>query len=305
MQPWVRARNFSFTIRSSSEWKEIAAARPPGASTAGSASSHAARAPSSSFTAMRSAWKVRVAGGSCAARPCAGSRPRRPRRARRCRAARRASTAALHRARDGPREGLLAVLAQDARELALVDPAEQVAQRLALVAHPHVERARAREGEAARRPRRAAGDETPRSTSAPSTAARPSAASTFFASRKSARTARNASPKRASRALAAASARGSLSMPITLAPRSRRRREWPPPPSVPSSRSLPGSGRSASTISARQHRLMDELAHAFPKRSTRSSGGTSAAICSAYVALSKRWMIGPIPTHTTSFWSPA
>src|SRR5690606_38140823 len=54
------ARNV-LTIRSSSEWKLTTARRPPGASTSSAANSALRSSPSSSFTAMRSAWKVRVA----------------------------------------------------------------------------------------------------------------------------------------------------------------------------------------------------------------------------------------------------
>ena len=189
---------------------------------AGSPSSQAASAPSSSFTAMRSAWNVRVAGWMRRGQALRGMAPAtisaRPRGVERLAGGDRA----LHRARDRPRERLLAVLRQDARELALVDAAEQVAR----ASRPRSPCAcRAGPGREKAKPRSASsscGEETPRSTSAPSTPEMPSAESTFFASRKSERTARNASPKRARRAVAAASARGSLSRPITCAPRSRK-----------------------------------------------------------------------------------
>ena len=62
MQPVASPANACFTIRSSREWKAIAAARPPRATNRGSAARKSASAPSSSFTARRKAWKGRVAG---------------------------------------------------------------------------------------------------------------------------------------------------------------------------------------------------------------------------------------------------
>ena len=50
-----------FTSRSSSEWKETMTSRPPGASSFIAWSSARSISPSSSFTRMRSAWKLRVA----------------------------------------------------------------------------------------------------------------------------------------------------------------------------------------------------------------------------------------------------
>ena len=50
-----------FTIRSSSEWKATTTSRPPGASSFAAASRPRSTSPSSSFTARRSAWKLRVA----------------------------------------------------------------------------------------------------------------------------------------------------------------------------------------------------------------------------------------------------
>ena len=54
--------NAHLTRRSSSEWKLMTAARPPGASSPGMSASAVSSCPSSSFTAIRSAWKTRVAG---------------------------------------------------------------------------------------------------------------------------------------------------------------------------------------------------------------------------------------------------
>src|SRR5207247_8159464 len=56
-----RAKN-CLTIRSSSEWNEITTIRPPGRRTRMAAASPCSRFASSSLTAMRRAWKTRVAG---------------------------------------------------------------------------------------------------------------------------------------------------------------------------------------------------------------------------------------------------
>src|SRR5260221_849535 len=61
MRP-ARARTNSLTARSSSEWKDTTASRPPGASTCSTAARPRSSSPSSSLTAMRRAWKARVAG---------------------------------------------------------------------------------------------------------------------------------------------------------------------------------------------------------------------------------------------------
>src|SRR3990170_4977431 len=55
-------RSVCLTMRSSSEWKEITATRPPTLSARTTSGNPALSSPSSSFTAMRNAWKVRVAG---------------------------------------------------------------------------------------------------------------------------------------------------------------------------------------------------------------------------------------------------
>src|SRR6516164_9009602 len=57
-----RARTNSLTARSSSEWNDTTARRPPGARTCSAAARPRSSSPSSSLTAMRSAWKTRVAG---------------------------------------------------------------------------------------------------------------------------------------------------------------------------------------------------------------------------------------------------
>src|SRR5690606_32671038 len=56
--PRLHSRNASFTRRSSSEWYEITTKTPPGSSRSRSAGSARSSAPSSSFTAIRNAWKI-------------------------------------------------------------------------------------------------------------------------------------------------------------------------------------------------------------------------------------------------------
>src|SRR3954452_6912030 len=62
VQPRSLSRMKCLTMRSSSEWNEITASRPPGRSSSSAAGSANPRDSSSSFTAMRSAWKTRFAG---------------------------------------------------------------------------------------------------------------------------------------------------------------------------------------------------------------------------------------------------
>ncbi len=61
-QPWARAARKRLTRRSSSEWKEIAASTPPSRSRRQASGSAPSSWPSSSLTAIRSAWKERLAG---------------------------------------------------------------------------------------------------------------------------------------------------------------------------------------------------------------------------------------------------
>ena len=58
----ARRRSVCFTTRSSSEWNAITTRRPPGASRRHASSTNRSSPSSSSFTRMRSAWNVRVAG---------------------------------------------------------------------------------------------------------------------------------------------------------------------------------------------------------------------------------------------------
>ena len=62
MHPRARATMKRFTRRSSSEWKEIAARRPPGRRIVQAGGSARSSDSSSSLTAIRMAWKTRLAG---------------------------------------------------------------------------------------------------------------------------------------------------------------------------------------------------------------------------------------------------
>ena len=62
MQPWARSARKRLTRRSSSEWNEIAASRPPGRSACQASGSASSSWSSSPLTAIRIAWKERLAG---------------------------------------------------------------------------------------------------------------------------------------------------------------------------------------------------------------------------------------------------
>ena len=134
-------RNARFTTRSSPEsmWKEMTPRRPPSSSAAAWAAP-AASAPGSSLTAMRTAWKVRVASwvrldhaARGTARFTTETDQRRPQGA---------AAALLHEhAGDAPGVPLLAVLGEQARDLLGGQAAEQVGGGGALVGiEAHVER---------------------------------------------------------------------------------------------------------------------------------------------------------------------
>src|SRR5262249_14701265 len=65
----LRALRKVLTMRSSSEWNAITTSRPPGASRRSAARKPSARLESSSFTKIRRAWNVRVAGWMSPGRP--------------------------------------------------------------------------------------------------------------------------------------------------------------------------------------------------------------------------------------------
>ena len=62
MQPRARSAKKRFTRRSSSEWNEIAPRRPSGASISQASASPRSSDSSSELTAIRIAWKLRLAG---------------------------------------------------------------------------------------------------------------------------------------------------------------------------------------------------------------------------------------------------
>ena len=128
-QPRACSRRNRFTIRSSSEWKLMTASRPPGPQHPHAAGSAASSAPSSSLTAIRSAWKTRFAGWPSPKRAGVGIAglivsTRSP-----VRSNGRSRAAAHDRPRDRPRVALLAVAAEDQRELALVGLVHELARR--------------------------------------------------------------------------------------------------------------------------------------------------------------------------------
>src|SRR5205085_980247 len=94
MHPVASRANDCFTIRSSREWKAIAAARPPRETIRGRAARKSESAPSSSFTAMRSVWKEKPRPASSS---CALETPRSTRAPSTSGMPRRASTAAASR----------------------------------------------------------------------------------------------------------------------------------------------------------------------------------------------------------------
>ena len=147
MHPRVRSARKRLTRRSSSEWKEMPARRPSSRRICHASGSAASSWASSSLTAIRIAWKVRLAGWPPAKRAGAGI------------AALIASTSsnvglertgAHDRAGDPVGVALLAVLAQRAGEPAALPRVDDLAggELLARV-HPHVQRRVVGVGEAA------------------------------------------------------------------------------------------------------------------------------------------------------------
>ena len=126
-------------------------ARRPASGSRGNCSSKRSSAPNSSLTAMRSAWKVRVAGSMPWPRGRGTQRaPARP--VRSVVASGSASPRLDNAASDPATETLLAVLVNQVGEVAFVEATQQGAGRLALAGvEPHVERARLAETEAALR----------------------------------------------------------------------------------------------------------------------------------------------------------
>ena len=136
------------TTRSSSEWKVTTASQPPGASARSAAARPRASSPSSSLTAMRSAWKLRVAGCGW---PGFGRGSRRSIRPASWSVVAKGALAAVgdDGAGDAAGRALLAVLEENVGERRLGQAVDEVGGRGAGLAHPHVERAVLLEGEAA------------------------------------------------------------------------------------------------------------------------------------------------------------
>ena len=143
----LRAAMNCLTMRSSSEWKVTTASRPPGLSTRSAACSARANSPSSSLTAMRSAWKTRVAG----CRPPGSARTSPATRSASCARGLDAALAAFFDdgAGDGPGPPLLAVMKEDVGQLRLGGLVDEVGGAPPVPLHAHVERPVAAEREAA------------------------------------------------------------------------------------------------------------------------------------------------------------
>ena len=150
MHPFACSAKNRLTIRSSSEWNEITASRPPGRSISSAAGSAASSWPSSSFTAIRSAWKTRFAGWPSPNRAGVGIASLITSTSSPVRVNGGLRPPTDDRARDGRGEPLLAVAAEDRDELPLVPGVDdRGGGRLRGRVHAHVERRVGRVGEAA------------------------------------------------------------------------------------------------------------------------------------------------------------
>ena len=124
------------------------ASQPPGASAASAAARPRASSPSSSLTAILSAWKLRVAACGWPGFGRGSSRSMRPASCKRRREGR--GLAVLDDgAGDPPGGALLAELEEDVGEVALGEPVDEIGGGGAGPAHAHVERPVPEEGEAA------------------------------------------------------------------------------------------------------------------------------------------------------------
>src|SRR5207302_7006737 len=139
------------TMRSSSEWYASTTTRPPTASMSSAAGSARRSVPSSSFTSIRSAWKVRLAGLPPGAPGGRGDGVLDDDAEPLGRGDGGASALADHRLGDPPGEPLLAVLVQDAGELGGRVAVDDVGGgALGGPVHPHVQRGVLGVGEATR-----------------------------------------------------------------------------------------------------------------------------------------------------------
>ena len=135
--------------------------RRPARRRRGSAASSASSSSSSRFTAMRSAWKVRVAGIDASdAHGADGAHDGAAKVERRLELA--LGERALDAPRDAPRAALLAVAVDDVRELVVVEPVDELERGLARRRGPSACRSGPRGGSSSRARRRRAAASSPR-----------------------------------------------------------------------------------------------------------------------------------------------
>src|SRR5205809_1356901 len=229
-----RAKN-CLPIRSSREWNEITTIRPPGRRTRMAAASPCSRFASSSLTAMRSAWKTRVAGSMPRGLRVFTPATKRPRSSAAPNGilTRRRTIAPATRAASGS-SPYSAKTRRRSFSAQLFTTSAAVARRSgsARMSNGPVERKL--------KPRSSSAswmDERPRSRRTPSTGTKLCSPARSSRTAKFPRTRTARSPKRASSRAALASAAGSRSSPRSRpfrAPASRMAAAWPPPPTVPS-----------------------------------------------------------------------
>ena len=136
--PVSACRMRSLAIRSSPEWYDSTASRPPGTSASIALSSASGSASSSPLTSIRIAWNVRLAGWPPVRRAGGRDRRRHDRRQLRCRLDRPGGD---DRPGDAVGEALVAVLADHARQLVLgVAVDDVVGGPRGVGVHAHVER---------------------------------------------------------------------------------------------------------------------------------------------------------------------
>ena len=138
------------TMRSSSEWNVTAASRPPGFKSRSAAESPRASSPSSSLTAMRKAWKARVAGWVNSPRRAGATRAM---SSASCRVEVKGCSSPVgdDGAGDAAGGALLAEMKENVGDRGLVLVAQDVGGRAPVSLHAHVEGRLEAQREAARR----------------------------------------------------------------------------------------------------------------------------------------------------------
>ena len=249
-QPRARSARNRLTRRSSSEWNEIAASRPPVASMSHACGSAASIASSSPLTAIRIAWKVRLAGLP------------RPKRADGGRPARTASTSSEVVARGrcstiSPRDRagvlLVGVVAERLGDPALGPLVDDGLGRRSRHRGPSACRAARRRSRRSRAPRRRSASRRRRSRRGPRRGGSPRrrARSAPRRSRHGRTASRRAPRGRSARSARSAAGSRSIAISVPSGPiRSASRREWPPPPKVQSTTVSPGWGAVSRITSA-------------------------------------------------------